>query len=145
MASPGKRVLRHPRRRARGLSGTLGVTLLGAALPGAGYLWTRRTNLGWMVLLPSLTLLALATWYAVTAPRVVLDVLFDPARLQVVAIALTAGFVLWLVVVVTTYAMARPVPRRRSQTALGTAFVVVLSLSVAAPVLFGARYAMVQA
>ncbi|MGA9745836.1 MAG: LCP family protein, partial [Nocardioides sp.] len=92
-----------------------------------------------------LTLLGLAAWYALTAPGVVLDVLFDPARLQIVAIALGVGFALWLIVVVTTYTMVRPEPRRRSQTALGTAFVVVLSLSVAAPVLFGARYAMVQA
>ncbi len=143
--SPGKRALRRPRRRANGLAGTLGATLLGAALPGAGYLWSGRKNLGWMLLLPSLTLLGLAAWYALTAPGVVLDVLFDPARLQIVAIALGVGFALWLIVVVTTYTMVRPEPRRRSQTALGTAFVVVLSLSVAAPVLFGARYAMVQA
>ncbi len=98
-----------------------------------------------MVLLPSLTLLGLSVWYAVSAPRVVLDVLFDPARLQVVAIALAIGFVLWLVVVVSTYAMVRPAPRRRFQTALGSAFVAVLVLAVATPVLFGARYAMVQA
>ena len=40
-------------RRARTLAGALGVTVLGAVLPGAGYLWTRR-RLGWFVLVPFL-------------------------------------------------------------------------------------------
>ena len=37
---------------------------MGAALPGSAYLWSGRRNLGWIVLLPSLTALGLAAWYA---------------------------------------------------------------------------------
>ncbi|MEQ4498942.1 MAG: hypothetical protein ABN474_07685, partial [Nocardioides kribbensis] len=45
------------RRRAEGLPGTLGVTLLGALVPGAGFLYTGRRLLGALVLLPVLALL----------------------------------------------------------------------------------------
>src|SRR6478609_4993953 len=54
-SSPGRhRAPKPPRkkrdfRRARTLAGALGITLLGAALPGVGYVWTRR-RLGWLVL-----------------------------------------------------------------------------------------------
>lgn len=142
---PGKRALRRPTRQARSLLGALGVTLLSAALPGTGYLWSGRRSLGWLVLPPSLTALGLAAWYGLRSPRAVLDLAFDPARLQVAAVALGVGFLVWLLVVVTTYLLVRPWPRRTVHTVVGTAFVGLLCLAVAAPVVVGARYALVQA
>jgi polyisoprenyl-teichoic acid--peptidoglycan teichoic acid transferase len=144
-ARPGKRALRPRFRRARTLGGALGLTLMGAALPGSAYLWSGRRNLGWIVLLPSLTALGLAVWYAWQDPRAVLNVAFDPTRLQVAAIGLGAGLLIWFLVVVTTYVMVRPRPGRWTHTLLGSAFVGVLCVAVASPVMLGARYAMVQA
>jgi LCP family protein required for cell wall assembly len=46
---------------------------------------------------------------------------------------------------VTTYRLVRPAPPTRRQSVLGGAFVAVLCLSMAAPVVVGARYAWVQA
>lgn len=132
-------------RRARGLAGTVGVTLLGAVLPGAGYLWTRRFNLGLAVLMPSVSVAVTVGYLVGRDPRSAVDVAFDPARLQVAAGLLAAGLVLWVVVVATTYLLVRPARRRRTESALGAGFVLVLCLAVAAPVLLGARYAMVQA
>jgi LCP family protein required for cell wall assembly len=132
-------------RRARGLAGTVGVTLLGAVLPGAGYLWTRRVNLGLAVLMPSVSVAVALAYLVGRDPRSAVKVAFDPARLQVAAAVLAGGLVLWVVVVATTYLLARPAHRRRSETWLGSGFVLVLCLTVAAPVLLGARYAMVQA
>jgi hypothetical protein len=142
---PGKRALRPPHRRARTLGGALLVTLASALLPGVGFVWSGRRSLGYLVLPPALTVLGLATWYAVRDPRAVLDLAFDPTRLQVAAVALGAGLVVWALIVLTTYFMVRPLPSRALHTVVGTAFVGLLCAAVAAPVVTGARYAMVQA
>ncbi len=57
----------------------------------------------------------------------------------------SAVFALWALVVLTTYLMVRPRTRRRSHTVVGTAFVLLLCLAVAAPVALTARYSLVQA
>jgi hypothetical protein len=142
---PGRRALRPRLRRARTLPGALLITLLSAVLPGVGYLWSRRRNLGWIVLPPSLTAIGLAVWLGLRSPRLVLDVAFDPTRLKIAAAVAGGAFLVWFLVVVSTYLMVRPFPRRLSHTLVGTAFVGLLCLAVAAPVVVGARYAMVQA
>ena len=142
---PGKRALRPPRRRARTLGGALLVTLFSAVLPGVGFLWSGRRSLGFLVLPPALTLIGLAAWYGVRNPRAVLDLAFDPTRLQIAAVALGAGLVVWALIVLTTYFMVRPLPSRVLHTLVGTVFVGLLCAAVAAPVVVGARYAMVQA
>lgn len=142
---PGKRALRPRLRRARTLPGALAITLLSAVLPGAGYLWSRRRNLGWIVLPPSLTAIGLAAWLGLRSPRAMLDLAFDPTRLKVATAVAGGAFLVWLLVVVTTYLMGRPFPRRIWHTIVGTTFVGLLCVAVAAPVVFGARYAMVQA
>ena len=134
-----------PWRRAQGLAGTLGVTLLGAVLPGAGYLWSGRKRIGSLILLVSLAAAGVVGWYFGRGPREALHFVFDPVRLHVAAVVITCVFAVWVLVVVTTYLMVRPRRRRRSQTVVGTAFVVVLCLVVAAPVAVAARYSMVQA
>ena len=139
------RAERPAQRRARGLPGTVGVTLLGAVLPGAGYLWTRRVNLGLAVLMPSVSVAVTLGYLLGRDPRAVLDVAFSPTRLQVAAALLAGGLALWVLVVVTTYLLARPAQRGRAESWLGGGFVFVLCLAVALPVLLGARYAMVQA
>src|SRR5699024_10691670 len=53
---PGARRRRRSWRRARGLSGTVGVTAMSALLPGSGYLWSGRRKFGLVVLLVSLAL-----------------------------------------------------------------------------------------
>ncbi|QNN53287.1 LCP family protein [Nocardioides mesophilus] len=136
---------RAPVRRARGLPGTLGVTLLAAVLPGAGYLWARRAKLGWSVLLTTLALGAAGAWLVGHDLRAALNLVFDPQRLKLVAGVLAAALVLWMLVVLTTYLLVRPHERSRTQTLLGSGFVLVLCLALGAPVALGARYALVQA
>ncbi len=140
----GDRHRRDPYRRAHGLGGTVGVTLLGALLPGAGFLWTRRKFLGWTVLLPFLSVAGTAAWH-LRDVRAAADLAFDPARLQLAALVLAAGYVVWFLVVVSTYLMARPRRRPVGQTVAGSLFVVLLCLLVAAPVAVAGRYAFVQA
>ena len=60
---PGRRRRPPLRRRAAGLPGTIGVTTLGALVPGSGFLWTGRKGLGWVVLNTFLAIVAFAVWY----------------------------------------------------------------------------------
>ena len=142
---PGARAMRPQRRRARGLGGTLGVTALGALLPGTGYWYTGRRLLGALVLLPALALAVVGVRYVGRDLEAAMKFAFDPARLQVAAATLAVGLFVWWLVVVSTYLLVRPAQRSRWQSFLGGSFVVALCLGVAAPVVVSARYAMVQA
>jgi polyisoprenyl-teichoic acid--peptidoglycan teichoic acid transferase len=141
-ARPGKRP---PRgfRRASSVKVALAVTLLGAALPGAGYLWTRR-RLGYAVLLPSLGAVAVLVVY-VQDLRSLLDIAFDPTRLRTVAVMTSAGFAVWAFTVVTTFLMARPVGTRPLHTRLGVAAACLLCVAVALPVAQAVQTARTQA
>jgi LCP family protein required for cell wall assembly len=130
-------------RRARTLAGALGITVLGAALPGAGYLWTRR-RLGYVVLLPFLAGIGLLAYYARDLHRITAFA-FDPARLRVAAILIGVAFAVWAVVVVTTYLMARPRGMTRLEAGLGSLVVCLLCILVALPAVQSVRIAMTQA
>lgn len=130
-------------RRTRTLAGALGVTLLGALLPGSGYLWTRR-RLGYAVLVPFLAGLGLLALYARDLDRMV-DFAFDPARLRVAAVVIAATFLVWAAVVVTTYLMARPTRMSRLESGLGALVVFLLCVLVALPAFQSVRIAMTQA
>ena len=139
-------VASHPaRRRAQTLPGAVGVTVLGAVLPGVGLLWTRRVALGLLVLLPTLALVVGGGWYVGRDKETATAFVFDPTRLQVAAAVMAVALGLWCVVVVATYLLARPEQLSRTESVLGGAFVLTLCLTLAAPVVVGARYAWVQA
>lgn len=143
-SSTGRRARRPARRRAHGLGGTIGVTLLGALLPGAGFIYTRRRALGFAVLLLSVVAVGIAASYVPHDLDSALDFAFDPSRLESAALVLVLAFVAWATVVVTTYVMVRPRNSPRWQTAVATLFVGALCVAVAAPVAVAARYARVQ-
>src|SRR6478735_8113301 len=122
-------------RRTRSLGGALGITLLGAALPGAGYIWSRR-RLGYAILLPFLVGLGLAAYYVGDVGRAA-DLAFDPTRLEVAAVV--------LVVVATTYLMVRPVGMPRLERGLGALVVVLLCVLGGLPAVQSVRIAHSQA
>ncbi len=137
---------RRPRwRRAAGLGGTIGLSLLGALLPGAGMIYAGRKALGFAILLPTLGLGVWAAWYAYGDLEAVLSFVFDPARLRVAAGVLAAAFLVWLTVVLLTYRMVRARDLPRWKLYVGRAFVTVLCISVAAPMALMVRYSTVQA
>lgn len=130
-------------RRARSLGGALGITVLGAVLPGAGYVWSRR-RLGYVVLLPFLAGLALTAYYIGDVSRAA-DLAFDPTRLEIVRVALGALFLVWVFVVVTTYAMVRPMGMQRLEKGLGVLVVSLLCILVSIPAVQAMRIADSQA
>ncbi|SDD67481.1 LCP family protein [Nocardioides lianchengensis] len=129
-------------RRAHGLPGTIGVTLLGALLPGSGLVWSGRRALGWLVLLPTVLGLAAAGWYVGRDLRAVLDFATSPTQLKIAAAVFVVGLVAWAGVVHLTYRKVRPLQRSRWHTAVGQGFVVVLCLLVGVPVAYAARSAL---
>lgn len=130
-------------RRARTLGGALGVTVLGAAVPGAGYLWTRR-RLGWAVLAVFVAGLGVLAYYAQDWHRFI-DMAFDPTRLRVAAVVLGVLFLGWAFTVVTTYVMVRPLHLNRLEKTLGAVVVSLLCVLVAIPAVQGVRIANTQA
>jgi LCP family protein required for cell wall assembly len=144
-AGIGARALRPSRRRAPKLRIAVFVTSLSALLPGTGYIYNGRRALGLTVLIPSVTIGIVVGWFFPHNLHAALDLAFDPKRLKTAAALLAVALLAWIVVVVTTYVMVRPVPVERWKTWAGGVFVGVLCLAVAAPVTVAARYAMVQA
>src|SRR5262245_7471167 len=130
-------------RRARSLRGALGVTLLGAVLPGAGWLWTGRL-LGYVFLVPYV---AGAVYLLAAMPDLHTPVEFavDPARLRGAAAVLGIGFGIWVLTVLTTYLWARPAGLRRTPSVLGAVVVVLGCIAVALPVVQTMRIATTQA
>ena len=131
-------------RRANGLPGTLGVTLLGALLPGAGFVYAGRRLLGALILVPALGLLLGGAWYVGRDLAAVTDFVFSPRRLRAAAVVLVAGLAVWALVVLLTYRQVRPTIRKRWHTVAGHAFVLTLVVVVGAPFAVAARYATVQ-
>lgn len=130
-------------RRAKTLAGALGVTVLGAVLPGAGYIWTRR-RLGWLVLVPFLVAVGAAAYYFADVHRAA-ELAFDPGRLRATAVVLGVAYVIWGFTVVTTYAMARPPGMSRLEKSLGVLVVTLLCILVAVPAVKSVRIADSQA
>ncbi|GAA1141951.1 LCP family protein [Nocardioides aquiterrae] len=130
-------------RRARTLAGALCVMLLGAVLPGAGYLWTRR-RLGWLVLVPFLAGVGGLAYYARDWHHFV-DFAFDPTRLRVAGVVIGVLFLVWAFTVVTTYVMARPRGMSRLEQTLGGIVVALLCILVALPAVQSVRLANTQA
>ncbi|MFB9314996.1 LCP family protein [Nocardioides plantarum] len=143
-ARGGARARRH-RRRAQGLGSTLGLTALGAIVPGSGYLVAGRRWLGGAVLLGWLGTIAALVWYFSRGTDAALDFVFNPTAVRVAALGLGVALLVWAFVVVTSHRLLRPRDRPRSHTIIGNLMVVVLLVAGAAPIARAAQYAMATA
>jgi polyisoprenyl-teichoic acid--peptidoglycan teichoic acid transferase len=138
---PGRR---STHRTARTFGGALGLTALGALVPGTAFLAGGRRRLGALTLAVFLLLIAGGVWLATggrrTAVRAAVDT--DALLWMVGGIALVA--VLWAVVVVAGYRMLVPPHTSRGRHVIGAVVVLVLVAAVAAPAFFTGRLAFTQ-
>lgn len=134
---------RHPR--TRGLPGTVGMTVIGALIPGTGFLYAGRRIFGWAVLIGWLVVLGSVALYFGRGLRPALDLAFDPTWLKLAAAFLVAALVIWGCIVLMSYRIVRPLRRPRWHTAVGYLTVLVLIAAGGLPVARAAQYAMVQA
>jgi LCP family protein required for cell wall assembly len=142
--APGQRRAHSRFRRTQGLWGTLGVTALATVLPGSGFLYAGRRLLGLLLLLPFLVAVGVAGWYVVQNRDVAMHVAVDPGRLVVAAVVVVVVLMVWVASLLLTYLMVRPRSRPRSHTMVGSAFVLLMCIAVAAPLAVAARYSLVQ-
>lgn len=141
----GRRALRPGERRTRGLAGTLGLSFLGAVVPGTGYLYAGRKLIGSVVLVGWAVIAGLVAWYFARDWKRAIDLAFDPTMLKV-ALAVMVGLLLvWLFVVWTSYRLIRPRERPRWHTWVGNVAVIAFCAVMAAPVLRVAQYGMATA
>jgi LCP family protein required for cell wall assembly len=134
---------RRRRRRAKTLTGAMVVTILGAVVPGAGLVWSRRW---WGLLLTVAWLAGLGVGYwHFKDLHTVLDFVFDPLWLRFAASVAALVLLVWVVQVAATYAVVRPRPMRPLKRGIGATLTAVLCLVLVAPGAVGARYALVQA
>ncbi|MEO9326070.1 LCP family protein [Nocardioides sp. C4-1] len=133
------------RRRAKGLGSTLGLTTLGAFVPGTGYLIAGRRWLGALVLLVWLGSIGGLVWYFGRGLENALDFALNPGLVRAATVAIVVALVVWAFIVFTSYRLLRPRERPRSHTVIGNALVALLVVVGAVPVVRAAQYALVTA
>ncbi len=130
--------------RARSLPGVLGLTTLGAVLPGSAFWVLRRRVLGANVFAAFVLGLAGVTYVLVAQRRMLLRLLVQSEWLAAVIVALAVGFLAWAAVVVASDLLARPRDLGSRGRLGASAFTALLCLLLAAPFGVGMRYAAVQ-
>ena len=123
-AAPGHR---------RGFGAALGWTVLGALVPGTGYLAAGRRRLGAIVLAVFLLLVAGAVWLATGGQRLAARAAVDTDVLLWATAGIGVLALLWIVVVVTGYRMLVPRGTPRGRHVVGAFVVALLVAGVAVP------------
>ncbi len=123
----------------------MGLTTMGAFIPGSGFLYSGRRGIGALILLGWLVAIGTLVWYFGRGTRPALDLAFDPTLVRVAAVLLGLVLAVWAVIVYTSYRSVRPTERPRSHTIIGHVVVVALLIVGAAPVVRAVQYALVTA
>ena len=129
---------------AAGFGRTLGLTALGAVLPGAGFLAAGYRRIGWALLACLLALVVIGAWLATGGKHVAIRAAVSPTGLLMIIAAAVTVAVVWALVVIAQYRVLAPDSTTRGQHLLGSALVVLLALGVAAPAFEAAHLASVQ-
>jgi LCP family protein required for cell wall assembly len=122
----------------------LGLTTLGALLPGAGFLAAGYRRIGWALLAGLLALVAVGAWLATGGQHVAIRMAVSPTGLMLIIAAAVSLAVVWALVVIAQYRVLAPDATSTGQHLLGSVLVVLLALGVAAPAFEAAHLAAVQ-
>src|SRR4051794_32755855 len=124
---------RSRRRRARTFPRALGLTVLGAVLPGSGFLATGRRWLGALPLVLFLALSGGAAWLATSGRQTAVHLAVSSSSLLWVTGAVAFVALLWVLVIVAGYRMLVPRGTGRGRHVLGGLLVLLLAAGVALP------------
>ena len=122
----------------------LGLTALGAVLPGSALIAAGARRIGWAFLAGSGLLLIALVALATVGRRQAVQWAVDPTALLGVVVVAVAVAVVWSLVIIAGYRMLAPHSTTRPQHLVGTLLVTVLALGVATPAFEVAHLASVQ-
>ncbi|TDD18682.1 LytR family transcriptional regulator [Kribbella turkmenica] len=131
-------------RRPRSVPSLLGLTLLGALLPGLGLIAGGRRRIGAVVLTLTLALIGLGVYVGLTRRAEVLAAAVVPSRLLMTSVAIGTLAFLWIVVVVASHRSLRPATGGTGGRAVGALLVGVLCFAIAAPAAVGVQSVLAQ-
>lgn len=135
---------RRPRPRQRAFLGALALAVLGALLPGTAYLAARRFRLGTVVTLISLTAYGAAVYLGLQRRDDVIAWALDPELLLWMVGGLVAAALCWVVVLVTSYKMLRPLTAAPVPRLFGALVVGLVCFGMASSTALGAQTLMAQ-
>jgi LCP family protein required for cell wall assembly len=144
-ARGARAVARHASDRGQGFGRFVGLTAIGALLPGVGLLVAGRRKLGAAVLLVVAAILAAAGYLLMTgqAKSFGISTAVDPSKLLILAVVFAVGGLLWCAVIIATALAARTHRLTGVQRGLGVVLVLSLCLTVAMPAAAAARYSLI--
>jgi LCP family protein required for cell wall assembly len=122
----------------------LGLTTLGALVPGSAFLAAGYRKLGWMVLAGLALLVGLGAWLATGGQHLAVRMAVSPTGLLLIIAAAVGLAVVWSLVVIAGYRMLAPDSTTPRQHLMGSLLVTLLALGVAAPAFEAAHLAAVQ-
>lgn len=130
--------------RARTVPRSLGLTLLGALLPGLGLILGGRRRIGAFVLTLWLGLVGLGVYVGLTRRDEVLAAAVVPSRLLATSVVIGTLALLWIIVIVSSHRLLRPMTARPAGRAAGALMVGVLSFAIAAPAAIAVQNVLAQ-
>jgi LCP family protein required for cell wall assembly len=128
----------------RSFGAALGWTVLGALVPGTGFLAAGRRVLGAVTLVLFLLLVGGGVWLATGGRQTAIRTAVDTRALLGVVAGIVFVALLWIVVVVAGYRMLLPARVGRAQHVFGAVVVLLLVAVIAAPAALAGRLAATQ-
>jgi LCP family protein required for cell wall assembly len=135
---------RRRRRSARSFGAALGWTVLGAVVPGTGFLAAGRRILGALTLVVFVLLVGSGVWLATGGRRTAVRAAVDTSALLWIVAGIGLVALLWIVVVISGYRMLLPARVGRGKHVLGAVVVLLLVAVIAAPAVLVGRLAATQ-
>ena len=139
-----RRPPKRPRRTAHSFAGALGLTVLGAVVPGTGFLAAGRRRLGALTLVLFVLLVGGALYLGTVGRRTAIQLAVSTSSLLWVIGGVALIGLLWVVVIAAGYKMLVPRGTRAVQHVVGALLVVLLAVGVALPAFWVVRLADAQ-
>jgi polyisoprenyl-teichoic acid--peptidoglycan teichoic acid transferase len=125
----------------RSFAASVGLTVVGAIVPGSGFWFAGRRRLGAAIIAVALAGLATALLFGLLNPRFYLHSVLQPSRLAALVVALVVIAVAWVVVIVLSHLALRPSQATGLQRVIGGCVAMIMCAVVATPFAVGASYA----
>jgi LCP family protein required for cell wall assembly len=137
-------VSEHDSHAAQGFGRALGLTVVGAILPGTAFLAAGYRKIGWTLLAGLVALIGLGAYLATAGQHLAIRLAVSPTGLLLIIAAAVGIAVVWALVVVSGYRVLAPDSTTVGQHLIGSVLVTLLALGVAAPAFEAAHLASVQ-